>query len=192
MKLGELDILEIGHTIQVAGVIYGSTGHLHLCLLPDEKVETKQFVQLELDMEDWKKVIEQTDLLMTEVMAKSSDGQLAKIIIRKSTRQIEQGVSWNVFRRDGYRCRYCWNDKVPLTVDHLVLWEDGGPSIEDNLVSACRKCNKSRGRLQYADWLKSAYYLKVKRGLPGAVQTANDQLVDSLFKIPKRLHQASR
>ena len=61
--------------------------------------------------------------------------KLYKAVIRKCQRNIEQGVSWNVFRRDGYACRYCGNKEVPLTVDHLVLWEESGPSTEANLVS---------------------------------------------------------
>ena len=59
------------------------------------------------DTEDWKKVLRQTDLLETEVLALSEDGKLTKAILRKSQRQIEARISWNVFRRDGYRCRYC-------------------------------------------------------------------------------------
>lgn len=187
-----LELEKFGHTIQVAGVIYGDVDKLYLCLLPDDHLDGRKLFTLNLTQGDWEQIVRQTDLLETEVLAKASDGKLAKVVIRKSTRQIEQGVSWNVYRRDGYRCRYCWNDKVPLTVDHLVLWEEGGPSIEANLVSCCRKCNKARGRTQYGDWLRSPFYAKVKRNLPGKVQEDNEALLATLDAIPRKLHVVSR
>jgi 5-methylcytosine-specific restriction endonuclease McrA len=36
-----------------------------------------------------------------------------------------------------------------------------GASVEDNLITACRKCNKTRGNMLYEDWLNSDYYKKV-------------------------------
>lgn len=193
-KMPQLDLGQLGHTIQISGVVYGSVDELYLCLLPEEApADPERPVHvLQLSHEDWKAVIRQTDLLETEVLAQAEDGQLLKAILRKSTRQIEQGLSWNVYRRDGYRCRYCGNDKVPLTVDHLVLWEDGGPSIEANLVACCRKCNKARGRMQYGEWLQSPFYSRMKQRLPISIQEANEALLATLDAIPRKLHRASR
>ncbi|GAG09150.1 unnamed protein product, partial [marine sediment metagenome] len=84
-----------------------------------------------------------------------------------------------------YKCRYCGRDDVPLTVDHLVLWEDGGPSIEENLVSACRKCNKKRGNTEYSDWLQHPYYLKVSAALLPCHQEKNEKLAPTLPGIPR-------
>jgi len=97
-----------------------------------------------------------------------------------------------VFRRDGYKCCYCGRDDVPLTVDHLVLWEDGGPSTEQNMVSACKKCNKARGRTQYVDWLRHPVYLKVSGNLSPERRAANEALVGALNAIPKVMHTRSR
>ena len=47
-----------------------------------------------------------------------------KIVLRKSQRNISQSISWNVFRRDNFRCVYCGSDNVPMTVDHVILWEN--------------------------------------------------------------------
>lgn len=190
--LKDLDILRVGHDIQIAGAVFADNDHLFLCLLPDEPVEGREIVSLEMSTDDWKAFIRQTDLLETEVLAQSKDGTLAKTIIRKSARQIDQGVSWRVFKRDGYKCRYCGADDVPLTVDHLVTWESGGPSIEDNLVSACRKCNKVRGNLSYADWLKHPHYLKVSKGLSVAQQNQNVLALAMLDMIPRKTHINSR
>lgn len=105
---------------------------------------------------------------------------------------LETKVSWKVFKRDGYACRYCGNDDVPLTIDHLVLWEEGGPSTVENLVSACKKCNRTRGNTPYADWLKHRYYLKVSKGLTADVRQQNDDLVATLDAIPRMVHKRSR
>jgi 5-methylcytosine-specific restriction endonuclease McrA len=121
-----------------------------------------------------------------EVMRTAVDGTVTKAILRKSQRLIEQRVSWAVFKRDGYRCRYCGAEGVPLTVDHLVLWEDGGPSVEENLVSACRPCNKTRGNMSYGDWLHSRYYRQKSSKLTPEGREANDKLLSTLNSIQRR------
>lgn len=190
-QFSDLDILQVGHTIQLAGAIYAGEGTAYLCFFPDEDTDLKTEV-LSMTVGEWEAFVRQTDVMETEVLAKASDGTLAKVILRKSTRQIEQGVSWKVFRRDGYRCRYCAADDVPLTVDHLVLWEHGGPSTEANLVSACRKCNKVRGNTLYADWLKNPFYLRVSQNLSDAVRQANEAILATLGSIPIRPHKRGR
>lgn len=190
--IDQLNIMDIGHTIQVAGVIYADDEVVHLCMLPDEPMEDRQVRVLELDQENWKVIIKQADIMETEIFQEASDGKLTKAIVRKSTRQIEQGISWSVFRRDNYRCRYCGRDDVPLTVDHVIIWEEGGPSIEDNLLSSCRKCNKTRGRTPYEEWLKHPYYKRVSRSLTALQREVNDQLQFRLHIIPRRVHTRGR
>jgi len=211
MKLSDLDLLSIGNTIGLAGAVFRGEGKVLLCMFPEERGEvvsgesfrdSPEFVgldgerasveALDMDRDDWQKFLRQTDILETEVLQHASDGTLAKVILRKSARQIEAGVSWQVFRRDGYACRYCGKDDVPLTVDHLVLWEEGGPSIPENLVSACRKCNKARGRTQYGDWLSSPYYAKVSAGLGPDALERNRRLTETLGSVPRMKVQRSR
>jgi hypothetical protein len=191
--LNQLNIMDIGHTIQISGVIYSDDEVVYLCMMPDEPMLLRQVRVLELDQEAWKKIIRQSDLMETEILAKASDGKLAKVIVRKSTRQIEQGISWAVFRRDNFKCRYCGADDRPLTVDHLVTWEEGGPSIEENLVACCRKCNKTRGDKPYEVWLRSDYYTKEIALLRGPHLTKlNQDLVPTLADIPRREHTRGR
>lgn len=206
MKLSELNLLSIGNTIQLAGAAFVGEGKLLLCLFPEDSGavysgqgqvlfddgEEKEVHVLDMDSDDWAKFLRQTDILEVEVLQKASDGKLAKAILRKSARQIEARVSWQVFKRDGYACRYCGRDDVPLTIDHLVLWEEGGPSIPTNLLSACKKCNKTRGNTQYADWLKDPYYLRVSSNLRPEVKADNEALVGTLDAIPRNTHQRSR
>lgn len=47
------------------------------------------------------------------------------------------------------RCFYCTSPLTPetLTVDHKIPSSRGGKHHDDNLVVACRKCNKEKGVL---------------------------------------------
>lgn len=186
MKFKDLNLLDVGHKIQLVGAVYAEGDEFCLvCPFPDETVP-KDFVNfLEMDAAEWQLFLRQSDLLEVEAQVTNADGSIEKAIVRKSQRQVEQGVSWRCFRRDEYRCRYCAADDVPLTVDHLVRWEEGGPSTEANMVSACRKCNRVRGDLPYADWLKSRRYLDLSRRLTETVRQANEALVATLDAVPR-------
>lgn len=189
-KFENLDLLQVGNTIQLAGAIWVGGGKTYLCLFPGEDMPMPVDT-LEMTIDEWQKFLRQTDIMETEVLAASADGKVAKALIRKSTRQIAQHVSWAVYRRDR-RCRYCGRDDVPLTVDHLVLWENGGPSTEGNLLSACRKCNKTRGNTEFADWLNHPYYKRVSQNLPPGIQQANLDIVATLDAIPRMVHKPTR
>ena len=186
MKLNELNFYDIGNKLGLVGAVFGDDDQAYLLLFPDQSYPDKVKL-LELTLDDWKKVVKQLDILEVEVLRKGKDGNLGKAILRKTQRLIEQRVSWAVFKRDGYKCRYCGKDDVPLTVDHLVLWENSGPSTEDNLLAADRKCNKTRGNLEYKDWLEHPYYRKVSQNLTEAERKANQDLLPTLAAIEKRV-----
>jgi len=217
MKLQDINLLEVGDTIHMVGAVWSGGGKMYLTLFPEDRgtvyasqhqvrftqedawddvsfkgADVHEVHTLDMDSDDWAKFLRQTDLLETEVLTKASDGTLAKVILRKSQRNIEAGVSWRVFKRDGYACRYCGKDDLPLTVDHLVLWEVDGPSIKANLMSACKKCNKTRGRTPYAEWLKHPHYVKVSAALTPDQREANVKLLETLDVIPVNTHQRSR
>lgn len=191
MRLYELNLLDIGSKIQMAGAIFQGNGRTFLCYFPDDKNDLP-LEHLELSCDDWKHLIAQTDKMETEVLQRASDGTLAKVILRKSQRQIDQHVTWRVFRRDGFKCRYCAADDVPLTVDHAVCWEEGGPTVEENLLACCRKCNKARGNVPYQDWLSHPWYASVSRGLDPSVAAMNVALSGTLSSIPRLTSTRSR
>lgn len=191
MKLHELNLLSVGNTIQLVGAVYQGEGKTLLCFFPEEKDDLPHEV-LEMGQTDWRHFIAQTDKLETEVLQRGPDGAIVKAIVRKCQRSIEQSVVWSVYRRDGFTCRYCAADDVPMTVDHLVCWEEGGPSTEENMVSSCRKCNKVRGNTSYERWLQHPHYLAVSRGLSQAVRDLNESLVASLASVPRLSHVRSR
>ena len=185
MDFKDLDIKTVGNEVLLVGGVWAGNGNTLVCLYPEFGEQEGDVHVLSLTTEEWQQLLRQSDTMETEVLAKAEDGKLYKAIARKSQRNIDQGVSWNVFRRDAYACRYCGSDQVPLTVDHLVLWEDGGPSTEANLLAACRKCNKKRGNMQYADWLKHPHYLKVSKNLTPEVRAANEAIIGTLESIPR-------
>jgi hypothetical protein len=191
MEFKDINIKTIGHEVLLVGGVWAGNGQTLVCLFPQAEQEGDVHV-LDMGGDDWKALLRQSDLMETEVLAKAEDGKLYKAVARKCQRNIDQGTSWNVFRRDGYACRYCGNDKVPLTVDHLVLWEEGGPSLEENLVSACRKCNKVRGNTQYADWLKHPFYLGKAKNLTPEIRAANEAILGTLDAIPRHVKKRKR
>ncbi len=190
MRLSDLNIYDIGNKIGLTGAVFGDDDNTYLCMFPDQEVHAQEILQMDLD--DWTKFLRQTDLLEVEIITKAEDGKLAKAILRKTQRLIERKISWSVFRRDGYRCRYCGRDDVPLTVDHLVLWEDNGPTIEANLLAVCTADNRARGNTHYAEWLESKKYRTLAEGLTPEVRQANDALVATLADIPRDTHKRSR
>lgn len=52
----------------------------------------------------------------------------------------------NIFKRDAYTCQYCGRDSGErMTIDHVVPKSQGGRTIWENVVSACRACNLRKG-----------------------------------------------
>lgn len=81
-----------------------------------------------------------------------------------------QGMNWirkekrlAIYLRDGLACCYCGatvEDGARLTLDHIVPHSHGGSNNESNLVTACQKCNSSRGDRAVSDFCDSvAIYL---------------------------------
>lgn len=192
-KILGIPYTEFGTTIKMAGMVLEGLGEHYVVIFPEtRKIECPDNIDVrDLDHEGWKELLHQLDVVQVEVLDPAVKG--GKIILRKSQREIEQSVNWNVFKRDGYKCRYCGNDSTPLTVDHIILWEKMGPSIEDNLITACRKCNKTRGNMEYGDWLKSEYYHKVmKIWADGADMQNNLDAGEKAKKVPLRVTKRGR
>lgn len=211
MKLSDLRLQDIGTTIQLAGAIYASGDTMYLVpfprMLTSEQagwlqviLDSKPFRNeahsplevLNMSQPEWEVFLRQTDLIEVEVLEQDENGNIVKAIRRKSQYQIDQNVSWRVYRRDGYQCRYCGIDGVPMTVDHIIPYEEGGPATVENLVTCCRPCNKVRGNIPYVEWLRHPHYKKNSRGLIMKAIEDNEALVHTLDKIPKKYNKAKR
>ena len=51
---------------------------------------------------------------------------------------------FNVFLRDKFECQYCLKNEN-LTFDHILPKSRGGKTTWENVVTACSKCNSSKG-----------------------------------------------
>lgn len=62
-----------------------------------------------------------------------------------------------ILERDGADCVWCRRPidvkLVEATTEHLVPRIKGGPSVIENEVAACRRCNGQRGHLTPAEWI---------------------------------------
>lgn len=62
---------------------------------------------------------------------------------------MSQGLRYNILQRDGFRCRLCGRSAkdhpgLELEVDHIVPVSKGGLTIESNLQTLCRDCNRGK------------------------------------------------
>jgi hypothetical protein len=57
-----------------------------------------------------------------------------------------------IFARDEYTCRYCGARGVRLECDHVVPVARGGGHGDDNLVTACFPCNRSKHDKLVSEW----------------------------------------
>ncbi len=73
-----------------------------------------------------------------------------------------------IYLRDGFKCVYCGADlhgasKLDVTLDHVHPFSKGGENTPDNLVTACRSCNCSRGARSLNDYADPSTKAAVKR-----------------------------
>ena len=59
-----------------------------------------------------------------------------------------------VFKRDNYTCQYCGKVGGKLETDHIIPFSKGGTDDMDNLVTACRKCNRQKRDKSVEEFLK--------------------------------------
>lgn len=62
-------------------------------------------------------------------------------------------------------CIYC-GSKESLSTDHLIPKSRGGPDTGDNAITACRRCNSSKGDKGVYEW----YSLERRNELPRIVE----------------------
>jgi 5-methylcytosine-specific restriction endonuclease McrA len=70
----------------------------------------------------------------------------AKRLWRQSIRK-----AWND------KCAYCGQppiDEKSLTLDHVKPKSKGGEDLTANCVPACKKCNHSKGSLEWKEWFR--------------------------------------
>lgn len=59
-----------------------------------------------------------------------------------------------IYRRDNCECVYCGeNGDFTLSIDHCVPMSKTTDHTDHNLVTACKKCNQSRGDMPIKKWV---------------------------------------
>ena len=69
---------------------------------------------------------------------------------------------FEVFKRDGFRCQYCWkcSKDVTLEIDHIIPQANWGNDDFNNLITACRECNMGKWK-EELDSKDSTFKIKV-------------------------------
>ncbi|RMF87056.1 MAG: HNH endonuclease [Nitrospinota bacterium] len=66
-------------------------------------------------------------------------------------RPVGRGITFskkNVFLRDNFTCQYCGvkgSNGFELTIDHIIPRSKGGKTCWENVVVACKVCNRRKG-----------------------------------------------
>ena len=98
----KFNVKEVGFGTGLAGMLMSSIDRLFLILFPDEHVSAKLPVTIVTPtMEEFADIITQMDTHEIEIFDKNTN---AKIIVRKSQRNMDQNIVWQVFRRDNFTC----------------------------------------------------------------------------------------
>ena len=63
----------------------------------------------------------------------------------KRPRRQRKLTKLEVFNRDQYTCQYCGRQAKELTLDHVIPRRRGGEHAWENVVSACKVCNRHKG-----------------------------------------------
>ncbi len=88
-------------------------------------------------------ISERSELMRDLIVGRDSNRPLAHV-----WNQIRQ----RIFARDDYTCHYCGERGKRLECDHVVPVARGGAHDDDNLVTACFKCNRSKRDKLVDEW----------------------------------------
>jgi hypothetical protein len=132
---------DIGSILKIRGIVVAGEATSAILMLPDiSGFDLNNIPAYTLTLEEWSDFIHRSD--DPEILIGPS-----KIFQRKLRYEISGAVQQKVWSADSFTCVYCHRrmGEVQLSVDHFIPLENGGKNDPSNYVSACRKCNKSKG-----------------------------------------------
>ena len=106
-------------------------------------IDTAEAAETALRLMDKGLITEQYELLRELVIGSDSDRPPAHVWSDTRNR---------VFARDNYTCQYCGEHGKRLECDHVVPVARGGSHQDENLVTACFKCNRSKRDKLVPEW----------------------------------------
>lgn len=59
--------------------------------------------------------------------------------------KVTNKIRFQIYERDGYRCRKCHRKTNDLEIDHIIPIAKGGKSTFNNLQTLCHRCNVEKG-----------------------------------------------
>lgn len=148
---GGFPIQDVGHLVSIGGILFVGNGQYYLCMLPGNEIKSSVFEAdisyLQPTPEQWEAIVRAAD------DPQYLDAQ-RKVWLRKAQRSISGFVQQQIWVRDGFKCMYCGRKmgEVQLTIDHFWPLEMGSLDEPSNYVSACRKCNKEKGKTNPETW----------------------------------------
>lgn len=152
-----------GQVLKLCGLMFQGERHTFAVLLPTASrisalsvvditehgnvYRVSQGVQADqLEVVELHAILRQTD---DPVIFENDETGAVKAIVRKAQQAVSGAVQQEVWARDDCQCMYCGHYMgvgVQITVDHWQPLEEGGSGDVGNLLTACRGCNKAKGR----------------------------------------------
>ncbi len=132
--------------------------YLRESALPKEPADVARLVRLRQNVADVEAVLNEF-FLLTEGgwVNERCDEEIEKMRAGPRwaldvTNAVWASLRSQVFIRDNYQCVYCGNKAEMLECDHIWPLSRGGFSTLENLTTACKPCNRSKGAKTVAEW----------------------------------------
>lgn len=110
---------------------------------PDSTISDADMAwRLRLNRDEWDAA--KAELLAAGLVTNSNKPSYADAVVLRLS-----GLKWaevraRIFARDNHTCRYCGATGVDLECDHVIPISRAGSNDDDNLVTACRPCNRAK------------------------------------------------
>lgn len=67
--------------------------------------------------------------------------------------ELSDALRYEIFKRDDWTCAYCGTRDIrKATIDHIKPIALGGDDDPENLTTACKSCNSSKGAKTLEEW----------------------------------------
>jgi hypothetical protein len=141
----KLCIRDAGTLLKITGVVVQGMGQTIVLTYPTLN-PLREVAMRQLSLEAWTAFLKRSDDPL--IFEQDETGTL-KAVVRKAQYAISGAVQQQIWVRDGCHCMFCGKrmGNVQLTIDHFVPLQVGGSSSQENLITACRLCQKRKGSM---------------------------------------------